>query len=243
MIQIDHRERKYNDPNNAVPKILEKMVVPSRKCHLDVGDYVIIGDKISACVELKNADDYTRSVLDGRLNDELLSMSSTYEYNVLLIIGSVSEAIIEDSNMRRETWFNYLAGCVTDISPMGYSSKISVINVEDEYDAAAFLSTLNKKISNKNIYREPTARKSKPPKGKEQLYSMMWMFPPSCHIGLKRAKSLFAHYRCIKDLCATTKKELEELDGIGPKIADGIIRHIGNLDNYTTVDDVKNTLF
>ena len=224
-IQYDHRERKFNDPNLAVPKMLGKLNVPIERKHLDVGDYVIFGEHLSACVELKNADDYIGSIKDGRLNDQLLALSSEYHYGILLIYGSPTDALI-DSEMKRSVWFNFLAGCVTDISPVGLGSKISVITVETPYDAAFFLATLHKKIVTGDIYREPTAQKIKIPSGMEQLYTTMWMFPPSCHIGKKRASILLNRFGTIKNLCMTTKEDLISIDGIGDRIADNMITHV-----------------
>ena len=237
MIQIDHRERKYKDPNLAVPSILQRLHVPQEKIHLDVGDYVIFGNDVSACTELKNADDYLNSIKNGRLNDELLSISSSnYDYGILLVYGSPSQALI-NTEMRRSVWFNFLAGCVTDVSPVGNGSKISVISVETPYDAAFFLATLHKKIVSGNIYREPTAQKIKIPSGKEQVYTTQWMFPPSCHIGRKRASLLLQHFGTIKNIVTASRDEILSIDGIGSIIADGMINHL-NTESRSDSNDI-----
>jgi len=225
MIYIDHRERKYNDPNLAIPKLLENIGLDFVKRQLHVGDYIIVGENLTACIEFKNAMDYVGSILDGRLNDELLSMSSNYDYNVLLIQGSATEGLI-DSELPRERWFNFLAGCVTNISPVGNGSRISVISVETPHDAAGFIHTLSKKIHSGHIFREPSAQKVKIPTGKEQLYSIMWMFPPSCHIGKKRAEHLLAKFGNIHNLCNACEEELVDIDGIGPIIAKRMTDHV-----------------
>ena len=225
MIEVDHRERKYNDPNYSIPSLLQKLGVPFIKKHLLVGDYIIPGEEIVAGVELKNALDYIGSVLDGRLNDELLNLSANFDYPILLVYGSVSEALV-DTQVKRETWFQYLAGCVLDISPVGKGGKVSVINVEDEFDAAYFLRTLDRKITSGKIYRSPTSTKVKIPKGKEKLYAVKWMFPPDCFIGDRRAELILKQYSTIRELVNTDIDTLKEIEGIGDKIAKRMYEHL-----------------
>lgn len=225
MIFIDHRERKYSDPNYSIPSMLEKLGIEIQKKHLEVGDYIIPGESMTACIELKSATDYVNSIINGRLNDELLNISANFEYPILLVYGSVTDAII-NTEVRRSLWFNFLSACVTDISPVGKSARISVIHVESDFDAVSFMKTLHKKITSGNIFREPSVRKIKIPRGKEQLYSVMWMFPPDCHIGKTRAKSILDHYGSIHWLVNTDKEELESIDNIGPTIAERMINHI-----------------
>ena len=224
-IIVDHRERKYNDPNIAIPNLLKRRDIPITRTQLDVGDYIIQSDDFSICVEFKNAGDYINSIKNGRLNDELLSMSANYEYNILLVQGDVTDALI-DSDMRRKTWFNFLAGCVVNIAPIGHQSRISVITVDDVQDAVEFLSTLYHKASTGNIFREPTAQKIKIPPGKEQLYTTMWMFPSNAHIGKKRAELLLKNFGSVRNIANATPDQLTNIDGIGDVIANNIIRHL-----------------
>jgi len=102
------------------------------------------GETLTAGVELKNAGDYINSIKKGRINDQLLNVSSNFDYPILLVYGSPTDALL-DTEMKRSTWFHFLAGCVTDISPVGKGSRVSVIMVENEYDAAFFLQTLDKR--------------------------------------------------------------------------------------------------
>jgi len=222
---VDHRERKYKDPNFAIPKLLTKLSVPIEKKQLDVGDYVILGENLSSCIELKNADDYLNSIKNGRLNDELLNISSNYDRGVLLVYGSPNEALI-DTEMRRKVWYNFIAGCTIETSPTGRQGTISVILVETEFDAAEFIKTQHLLISTDSIYREPSAKKTKVPKTKEQLYGLMWLFPPHCHIGKKRAEALLDKFNTIQNVVNASISELECIDGIGSGIATSMVDHL-----------------
>ena len=230
MIYVDNRERKQKDINLSIPRILSQMKIQYEKRQLEIGDYIIVGNDMTVPIELKNADDYVNSYQNGRLNDQLLNLSANYDYPILLVYGSVTDALV-NRQVKRSSWFHYLAGCVVDISPVGKSSRISVINVESDYDAANFISTIDRKISSGDIEREPSARKVKMPKNKERLYSLMWMFPSDCMIGKKRATALLEHFGSIQNVVNATPDELQSVDRIGKIIANKMIDHLSDSDS------------
>ena len=118
MIFIDSREK------SRVPQLLENLGVPTERRTLSVGDYVILGPTRSSCITLKQCGDFLGSINSDHLNDELWQISNAYHHGVLIIFGNLDEAII-DRKIRRETYFQYTAGCIVHEDSVG---TISVFN-------------------------------------------------------------------------------------------------------------------
>ncbi len=225
VIHVDSHERKIKHFQNEIPRILERFGVPIKKLLLDVGDYVIIGDEISVCCELKTVEDYVSSIQNNQLSTELYQMSASYDYNVLLIHGNLDDALMH-RKLKRSSLFEFLAGCTIEVAPLGKQSKISVITVNTVHDAVAFLRTLHKKVVSGDFYREPTVHKVKLPPSKKLVFTTKFMFPPECHIGAKRAEQLLIHFGSIKNIVNATKDRIMAIPGFGEEISKGIIEHL-----------------
>lgn len=225
MIHVDIHERKTKQFNKSIPRLLQKYGVPIEKKLLDVGDYVIIGPSVSVCTESKTAGDYIGSINSGIINNELFQISSNYDYGVLLIHGDPTAAMLH-RKVKRSSWYNFLAGCVLETSPVGKQAKISVIHVETPHDAVNFLRTLHKKVMTDDTIREPTAQKVDIPDDQKLLYCTRWLFPPDCHIGLKRAEQLLKKFGSINELCKATEEEIKSIDGFGDVISEQIVDHL-----------------
>ena len=218
MILIDSRE-KLRKQDTALRELVASYV-KSERMHLEVGDYLTIGITRSACIEAKSTEDYLSSIQSGILNEELRNMSNSYDKNILVVYGSLTEALFHRKSSR-SSYSEYLAGCVVHESPLGKQSAISVVTFENIYDAALFIKSVHDIITRDNIFREPTARKLKLTPEEVKL-GTFYSLPD---IGKKRALDLKNKYKVLRNLANTTQPELESIPGIGKKIAQKVYQH------------------
>ncbi len=88
MLIIDSREKsKLSD---LVEKKAKAISVPTEKRWIEIGDYVY--DDV--CFEAKSAVDFLGSVLSKRLWTQLDNMDRHYQTNVVIIYGSMDDAIL-----------------------------------------------------------------------------------------------------------------------------------------------------
>ncbi|MGC8538194.1 MAG: ERCC4 domain-containing protein [Candidatus Micrarchaeia archaeon] len=80
---IDHRER-----NTELLESLGKAGVVCELAALDIGDY-IISDRL--CIERKKVADFEKSIIDGRLFDQIERMKKAYELPIIILEGDASE--------------------------------------------------------------------------------------------------------------------------------------------------------
>jgi ERCC4-type nuclease len=208
MISIDTREK------SRVPQLLSNLGVPTERKTLEVGDYVISGPTISCCISLKQVGDYLSSINSQHLSDELYQMSSCYNRSVLIIFGNLDEALLM-RKIRRETYFQYLAGVVTHISDAGLQGTISALNFTTDFDVSKFLQSLHNLISTDDIYREPSVKKIKVTEETRTILNISRL--PG--VGSTRANSLLKHFKSIRNIYNATPAQLEEVEGVGKGIA------------------------
>ena len=148
-------------------------------------------------------------------------MSANYDRNILLVYGNVQEALLY-RKMKRATYYHYLAGCYIHEADQGVSKPISVLNLSSAFDAAMFLATIHNKVTNDDIYREPTAKKFKKTP-ETMVLNTLKTFPD---MGEKRGKQLLKLKKNIKSVVNMSKEELSELKGFGPKRSEKIYNHV-----------------
>ena len=215
MIIVDNHEK------SKIPQLLKRYGVKIEVMPLEVGDYMMIGPTRSVCVESKSAADYIGSITSGQLNKELYQMSCSYDKNILMIHGSIEQALVY-RKLKRQIYANYLAGCVIHESARGNKGSISVLNFNSIYDAVQMLKSLHDLIVNDDIYREPTAKRFKPTPETEKIITIQ-SFPG---IGPKRAKEFKNEFGTIKKFVNTPQEDLMKMKGIGKKLADRVWRHV-----------------
>ena len=215
MISIDNREK------SRIPELLKKLGVPTETKQLSIGDYCIFGPTTSACISLKSVGDYLGSINSSHLNDELYQLSSAYDYSVFVVYGNLSEELLY-RKIRRETYFQYLAGCIVHRSPEGKQGSVSVVNFDTDFDVAMFLKTMHNLISTDDIYREPSVQKVKVTEENRALLNISRL--PK--VGPIRAKSLLEHFKTVRAIYNATPEQLVEVEGVGSVIAEHIVKFI-----------------
>jgi len=200
VVFADHRERACK----VVP-FLESLGCEVRKAQLEIGDYIISN---TVAIERKSVRDFIKSIIDGRLFNQLVFLADSYEKPLLLLEGRPHE-LFSLTNMHK----NAVIGVLTSIA-LNY--RIPVLFSETERETAEFIYVIAKReqSANKN---EISLRKGKPglTLNEQQRYTVESL--PM--IGPKSARRLLEKFGSVNALFNANEKELEAVEKMGPKKA------------------------
>jgi len=216
---IDSRET--SGLTNEVEIKASKLNIVTEKKWLEVGDYVF-GD---VCFEAKSTHDFLSSVISKRLWTQLDNMDRCYKTNLVIIYGSLSEALsyttysAKYNNMPRQRKMQLLTNKFYGaIGRIILDSDIKPIWVIDEYAAASIICSVAKM---QPIERSPI---------KPHLFKRFTtddirinMLASIKGVSEKKAKMLLEKYGSLMEIGDCDKRELCSLDGIGNTTADRIL--------------------
>lgn len=121
--------------------------------------------------------------------------------------------------IKRQTVLSSLAGSLLKRSPDGEKGVISVVMLETPFDTALFLYYLHRKLVEGDILRLPELKASKW-KPEERAVGVLASFPL---VGEERARRLLERFGSLREVLNASVEELCRVEGIGPKIARGIV--------------------
>jgi len=220
MLVIDSREKKGSKLVELVESEALKMKVPYEKKWIEIGDYVY--DDV--CFEAKSAHDFLSSVMSKRMWTQLDNMDRHYQTNVVIIYGSLDEAIlniIENSksklqpHSRKIMLNNKFLGAIgriildTDIKPIWVSS---------EEEASAIITGVSKMkpIERKTIRPEVFKRISTDDLRIDVLTSIKG-------VSIKKAEDLIREFGSVMEIGECSEYQLQVIEGIGETLAKRIL--------------------
>ncbi len=172
---------------------------------LDIGDY-LISDRL--CIERKTVPDFEKSIIDGRLFDQLDRMKKAYELPIVVLEGDLSEFKLKH---------NVINGAIISVY-IRYG--IPIITSNSPQDTASIILTMAKQ--EQNGLREPTRKNGRKAfSDTEYMENVMANVPG---IGLKLARLLLKHFGSIEAISRADVKELRKVDKIGKKKAESILK-------------------
>lgn len=207
IVYVDERER-----NSRVPQILSSRGITTIFKMLDVGDY-IISEKTG--IERKTAEDFIKSLLDGRLFDQASRLQETFEKPIIIIEGNIFKADL--GKMRRSSITGALVTLIIDMN-------IVVIQTRNEFETAEIIRQIalhdqqKKRVS--TIVRPSKPRLSTVEEW--QIY-ILQCFP---NIGPKIALRILEELGSIHRFCNASLSELMRIEGLGEKKASEIYQII-----------------
>ena len=201
-ILADHREK-----NNRIVKELINLGVSVRTAQLNSADYVLSG-KVG--VELKAVPDFVNSIVDGRILGQIKDLRANFEKAVLIIEGE------EDIYSIRKVHGNAIRGM---LSAVVLDFKVPILYTKNPQDTAALLAVMAKREQDGT--RDFSYHERKPLSSKEQQEFVVSSLPT---IGVVNARNLLAKFNSIKNLINSTKEELMQIDGIGEKTAEKLLK-------------------
>jgi len=119
-------------------------------------DYLVVVRENRVAVERKEAPDFVQSIIDARLFNQLYYMSLYAPLSYLVVIGNITEALIERS-FRREGYIGALISATIKRAPEGFQGYVSVVSLDTLPDFMLFLRLLHNKLEEGDFVRLPRA--------------------------------------------------------------------------------------
>lgn len=173
-----------------------------QKKMLLLGDFVL-SDRV--VIEKKTVQDFTKSIVDKRLFQQLKAMKDNFEKPVLLIEGEESLYGYLQPNVIRGA----LAAIAIDLS-------IPIIWTRDLADTAGVIYWIARREQLQEK-READVRNKKVPETLEEKQEYLVASLPD--VSRVRSKSLLKHFKSPKNIFNATEEEFRKVDGIGKGIA------------------------
>lgn len=181
--------------------------------HMEVGDYIVNG----TVIERKDVDDYLKSMQEGRLNNQLASLSASGDISYLVIIGDIFESAY-DNNITRPAVISSLIGDSFKRSIEGKQGVVVTIQLETRWDFIFFL----KYLHSKDKIRTPKLGRLKVPKS-EYLVQTLRSIPGW---GNELAKEALKKFGTLENVFSATKDDLKSIYGCGEVKANNLIKHL-----------------
>ena len=177
--------------------------MPFERERLEVGDYLIKYGSFEVAVERKDIRDYVSSLADGRLFNQLYSLSSSFEKSFLFIVGDFS--LVADRIDRRA----YL-GSLISVALRERGGIVIPVQLKDDEEFCLALKYLNSQIEAGKVKAVPRGKKG------SDATAMLMAIPG---IGEEKAKRLLERFGSIHGIVNASVAELMTVEGIGEKQA------------------------
>ena len=175
---------------------------------LEVGDY-IVSDRVA--IERKSTEDFVASIIDGRLWNELIDLSTNYEIPILLLEG-------EPPQSNKRIHLNAILGALSSIL---IKFRMPTIYSRDTNDTARLLMAFAKKEQVEKK-RKIKLRHDKATTKQSEIVERIVAGIPG--IDLKRSQSILDHFKTLNNVFKQENiDELIKIEGIGKKIANDIL--------------------
>ncbi|MGB4653156.1 MAG: DEAD/DEAH box helicase [Methanothrix sp.] len=203
-IYVDPRER-------GMAKLLESRGLEVILKSLEVGDYVI-SDRVA--IERKTAQDFVASIIDPKRNlfRQIADLSRSYERPVLILEGR--------DLYSRQVSPSSIQGALASVA-VDYG--VPIIPTEDQEDTASLIRLLASREGREG--REPKLHGHKTARTLKEQQEYLISAIPS--VGPSVAKNLLRHFGSIERVITASMEELQEVDMVGPKIAERIRELVG----------------
>ncbi|MFH0955185.1 MAG: ERCC4 domain-containing protein [Candidatus Micrarchaeota archaeon] len=206
-IFVDSREQA-----SSVCRELTELGAVIRVKQLEVSDYVL-GPEIA--VERKTVEDFLESLIDGRLFNQLQSLSQTYSSPLIILEGNPRELFSLRNIHKNAIWGS--------LSSIAINYRIPILFSENSRETAEVLFVIAKR---EQLGKDKDLRIRTGRKGLTLTQSQQFVVESLPMVGPTMAKSLLDHFKTIKSLVNATEKELKEVNNMGEKKAKKIVKLI-----------------
>jgi len=206
------RNKIYVDPRErGMARLLEGRGAEVTLKNLEVGDYVV-SDRVA--IERKTAQDFVASIIDPERNlfRQIADLARSYERPVLILEGR--------DLYSRQVSASSIQGALASVA-VDYGMPI--IPTEDQEDTASVITMLAAR--ERRAGHEPKLHGHKTARTLKEQQEYLISAIPS--VGPSVARKLLRHFGSIEKVIAASKEELQEVDMVGPKIAERIRELVG----------------
>ncbi|MFX1298470.1 MAG: DEAD/DEAH box helicase [Promethearchaeota archaeon] len=202
-ITVDHRES-----SSSIVKELISSGFKIKLAQLPVADY-LIGSRI--LIERKTCEDFSKSIIDGRLFKEIKELKQNSTHPLLLIEG---EDLYTASTLKSESIRGAYLSIILDF-------KIPIILTKNGKESAIFFKTIAKRERKQEEGKKNVrTRIEKSPQKTSEIQEFIVAGIPG--IDTIRAKNLLYKLETVEAIFSAEEKELVEVEGIGKKLANRI---------------------
>jgi len=189
-----------------------------------IADVRFTGGDGTFWVELKEPEDYLASVLNGHLFDQVMRIRESGDPGMILVIGSdnqIGHVIIQNTTHRGRRGaksaekikaYNNL---IRDFEANAYALRVPVIRMHRS-PCSRLLSIAHKVLTGADLL----AHRPHPAENERHIAALCMLVPG---VGPERAKSIFKRLSW-RDLASATEEDLCEIPGIGPLLAERIVK-------------------
>jgi Fanconi anemia group M protein len=172
---------------------------------LPTGDY-IVSERVG--IERKSIPDFTASIKDGRLFDELFRLRNQFSYPILILEGDLSQGV----SIHRAA----IMGTITSIM---LKLNIFIYQTKTPQETAEMILALAKKEQGDQPKQFSLRFKKLPSQLRQQLEYIVSGIPG---INAARAQELLSEFNTLQKLFNASPAELQNVSSIGKKLAETI---------------------
>ncbi len=208
----EERDKIFVDPRErGMARLLEGRGLEVTLKNLEVGDYVV-SDRVA--IERKTAQDFVASIIDPERNlfRQIADLARSYERPVLILEGR--------DLYSRQVSASSIQGALASVA-VDYG--VPIIPTEDQEDTASVITMLAAR--ERRAGHEPKLHGHKTARTLKEQQEYLISAIPS--VGPSVARKLLRHFGSIEKVIAASKEELQEVDMVGPKIAERIRELVG----------------
>jgi len=211
-IYVDSREAS-NRNGKKIVSLLNELGAETVVKKLDFGDY-LIGEDVT--IERKTVFDLANTLTQRFLFDQIFKMREAYPRSLVLIEGYMG-LLRKFRRISPES----LNGALFALA----QANIPIVPTIDYKDTAIFLATSAKQLLKAEKIPPTIRHRLKTESVKEQQLFVVAGLP---HIGPVLGENLLSHFKTVRAVFSSSKEELMDVKGIGPQIADGIMKVLDN---------------
>jgi len=191
-----------------IKQYLASMNIPVKEESSLPFDYLVVVNEHRVAVERKEARDFVQSIIDARLFNQLYYMSLYAPLSYLVVIGSITEALIE-RGFRRDGYIGALISATLKRAPEGYMGYVSVISLDTLPDFMLFMKLLHGKLEEGDLIRYPRVNVKKGDLTSLAVATLSTL--PG--IGEVYARKLIERFKTIYNVVNADIRELEKVLG------------------------------
>jgi len=215
IIYADSREG-----NSSVLRELDKLDVEIKVKGLAVADYQVSDD---VAIERKTVKDFTSSIMDKRLHKQAKELVENFKKPVMIIEGdNLYSGFVHPNAVR-----GALASIAVDFG-------IPILPTRSEADTAAMITRIALRQQGQERKAVQIRTEKKPMTTWEQQIYIVESLP---NIGPVTARKLLDEFKTVKNIVNADEDELKKVEGIGNKIAKGIVSVVGS--GFKTINGKK----
>ena len=199
VVYMDVRE------STSIAEALKKSGAAVSIERLDVGDFVVSSEIV---IERKTVEDFVRSVMDGRLFKQLVSMRENYTRPILIIQGDRRSA----AGISSSAFSGALASILSDFQASIFTSSNDKETAEIIYHIA--------RREQIDLKRSVKVREGRKPASLSDIQRYVLAGIPGVDRVL--ADRLLSSFGSLKEVFSASEENLKKVEGIGDKLAEKI---------------------